>query len=185
MVRGAIAKWALPIDRHKGIYLVLTAEDVGVDRFCVGSCGYHETLAISNHSRVMFGWIGNARKQCVGECAWPFGVGPYGPPSAPLGAPNGDVGIDGMIINIATILAGTATNPFNNGYFQGDRLAPLEAVTACAGIFGPGAYPGYPGEVLVDPKSNVSFNAYGVTNRRYMLPAMWSPSVRSCRTTMG
>lgn len=61
---------------------------------------------------------------------------------AMLVAPNG-IGADGMVINIATILAGTASNPFKTGYFEGDALAPLEAITACLGIFGAGVYPGF------------------------------------------
>ncbi|KAL4281759.1 hypothetical protein GQ457_03G033460 [Hibiscus cannabinus] len=58
------------------------------------------------------------------------------PQTPPLVAPNGDVGVEGMVINLATVLAGTVINPFNNGYFEG----ALEAVSACTAIFGEGAY---------------------------------------------
>ncbi|KAG8383935.1 hypothetical protein BUALT_Bualt04G0065700 [Buddleja alternifolia] len=34
-----------------------------------------------------------------------------------------------MVINLATVLAGTVTNLFEIGYFQGPATAPLEAVT--------------------------------------------------------
>ncbi|CAK7348354.1 unnamed protein product [Dovyalis caffra] len=53
-----------------------------------------------------------------------------GPPDHPLLAPNG-IRADGMVMNIATILAGTATNPYKTGHFQGDILTPLEADSTC------------------------------------------------------
>ncbi|MCE5165922.1 hypothetical protein HAX54_013163, partial [Datura stramonium] len=93
-----------------------------------------------------------------------------------------DVGVDGMVINLATILAGTVTNPFDGGYFQGPANAPLEAVSACTGIFGSGAFPGYPGEVLLDIKTGASYNAPGVNGRKYLLPAMWDPKTSKCKT---
>ncbi|XP_008782576.3 cell wall / vacuolar inhibitor of fructosidase 2-like [Phoenix dactylifera] len=37
---------------------------------------------------------------------------------------------------------------------------PSEASTACAGFFGPGAYPGYPGKLMNDSKSHASSNVY-------------------------
>ena len=87
-------------------------------------------------ARVVFAHIGDPTVQCPGLCAWPYALLAYGPPGQALVAPNG-IGADGMIIiNIATLLAGAASNPFKTGYFQGDALAPMEAVTACPGIFG-------------------------------------------------
>ncbi|GLJ53545.1 hypothetical protein SUGI_1142340 [Cryptomeria japonica] len=115
-------------------------------------------------------------------CAWPFHQPLYGPQSPPLLPPNGDVGIDGMIINIAATVAGAVTNPFKSGYFQGDAAAPLEAVSACPGMYGKGAYPGYPGQVLVDETTGASYNAHGVNGRTFLLPAMWDPTSRSCKT---
>ncbi|RWW54302.1 hypothetical protein BHE74_00039130 [Ensete ventricosum] len=73
-------------------------------------------------------------------CAWPFHRPLYGPQKPPLVPPNGDMGMDGAVINLAALLAGAVTNPDGRGYFQGPASAPLEAVTACSG-----AYPGYPG----------------------------------------
>lgn len=108
------------------------------------------------------------------SCLWPAGPGPA------LVAPNG-IWSDGIIINIATILSGAATNPFKSGYFQGDALAPLEAVTACPGIFGDRAYPGYPGDLKVDKLSKASYNAYGVNGRKFLLPAMWDPLHVNCK----
>lgn len=186
LVRGALAAKLFPTD-SKGIYIVLTAADVYVERFCMDSCGFHDSIPVTNSksaSKVLLAWVGDSGVQCPGLCAWPFAAPLYGPPTLPLIPPNGDVGVDGMIINIATILAGAATNPFDTGYYQGDALAPLEAATACAGIFGKGAYSGYPGDLLTDKKTNASYNAYGVNNRMFLLPSMWQPSKFACETTL-
>uniref|UniRef100_A0A0D6QSI5 Phosphate-induced protein 1 n=1 Tax=Araucaria cunninghamii TaxID=56994 RepID=A0A0D6QSI5_ARACU len=183
LVKGALAKRLFPSDA-KGIYVVLTADDVYVERFCMNSCGFHDSIPLSKRGRILFGWVGNSAVQCPGQCAWPFAAPLYGPPTAPLFPPNGDVGVDGMIINIAAILAGTATNPFNTGYYQGSALAPEEAVSACSGIFGKGAYPGYPGELLVDGKNKASYNAYGINGREFLVPGIWEPSQFACKTTL-
>jgi len=87
-----------------------------------------------------------------------------------------------MIINLATVLTGTVTNPFNNGYFQGPAAAPLEAVSACTGMFGSGSYPGYAGNLLVDKVTGASYNAHGVNGRKYLVPAMWDPNTFACFT---
>lgn len=167
------------------INVVLTAKDVAVDGFCMNRCGTHgSTLGGRGRgsARGTYIWVGNSETQCPGYCAWPFHQPIYGPQTPPLVAPNGDVGIDGMIINLATLLANTVTNPFNNGYFQGPASAPLEAVSACTGLFGSGAYPGYPGRVLVDKVSGASYNAHGISGRKYLLPAMWDPQTSACKT---
>ncbi|KAF7803742.1 protein EXORDIUM-like 2 [Senna tora] len=150
------------------INVILTAKDVSVDGFCMSRCGTHGSTRPEN---------GKRRTAYV-----PFHQPMYGPQTPPLIAPNGDVGVDGMIINLATLLAGTVTNPFNNGYFQGPATAPLEAVSACTGVFGSGAYPGYPGRVLVDKTTGASYNANGANGRRYLLPAMWDPQTSACST---
>ncbi|KAJ6831044.1 protein EXORDIUM-like 1 [Iris pallida] len=64
---------------------------------------------------------GTRRGKCPGYCAWPFHQPAYRPQSALLVAPNGDVGADEMVINLAALLTGTVTNPFENGLFQGPR----------------------------------------------------------------
>eukprot|EP00262_Sarcandra_glabra_P012497 TRINITY_DN3242_c0_g1_i1.p1 TRINITY_DN3242_c0_g1~~TRINITY_DN3242_c0_g1_i1.p1 ORF type:complete len:160 (-),score=14.34 TRINITY_DN3242_c0_g1_i1:38-457(-) len=135
---------------------------------------------VSPTRRVVFAHVGDPQTQCPGLCAWPFAVPTYGPPGPALVAPNG-VGIDGLVMNLATVLVGAATNPLKSGYYQGNVLAPLEAVTACAGIYGVGAYPGYPGKLKVDGKSKASFNLYGVKNRIFLLPAMWDPLSLTCK----
>lgn len=163
------------------VNVVLTSADVAVDGFCTSRCGTHGSGRVKK-SRFAYAWVGNSLSQCPGYCAWPFHQPVYGPQSPPLVSPTGDVGVDGMVINMATVLAGTVTNPFNNGYFQGPAEAPLEAVSACTGIFGKGAYPGYPGEVLVDKTTGASYNAVGVNGRKYLLPAMWDPQSSTCKT---
>ncbi|CAJ1963459.1 unnamed protein product [Sphenostylis stenocarpa] len=160
------------------INLVLTANDVAVDGFCSSRCGTHRSI----NGRIPYVWVGNSEAQCPGQCAWPFHRPTFGPQTPPLVAPNGDVGVDGMIINIATLLAGTVTNPFNGGFFQGPPTAPLEAVSACVGIFGSAAYPGYPGRVLVDRRTGASYNANGGNGRKFLLPAMWDPQTFQCKT---
>lgn len=157
-----------------GLALVLTAEDVAVEGFCMSNCGYH-----GEAGGKVFVWVGNSVSQCPGQCAWPFHQPIYGPQAKPLVAPNGDVGVDGMIVNIASLVAGAVTNPFGDGYHQG---AALEAASACAGVYGKGAYPGYAGEVLVDSGTGGSYNARGVKGRKYLLPALLDPNTSQCST---
>lgn len=165
--------------KHGGVTLVLTAEDVAVERFCMSTCGFHDWDHKSNSA---FIWVGNSVSQCPGQCAWPFHQPIYGPQTPPLRPPNADVGIDGMVINIATFLAGTVTNPLGTGNFLGSPAAPLEAATACSGVYGSGAYPGYAGEVLQDETTGGSYNAAGVGTRKYLLPALYDPATSRCST---
>jgi hypothetical protein len=171
---------ATKVAKPGSINVVLTGKEVGVSGFCMSRCGSHGFT--KTKPRVAYAWVGNSETQCPGQCAWPFHQPVYGPQTAPLVSPNGDVGVDGMVINIATVLAGAVTNPFNQGFYQGPATAPLEAVSACTGIFGSGAYPGYPGKVLVDKTTGASYNAHGLNGRKYLLPAMWDPKTSSCTT---
>ncbi|XP_010676090.2 protein EXORDIUM [Beta vulgaris subsp. vulgaris] len=165
------------------INIVLTASDVAVDGFCRSRCGTHGSSYISkNTSKKFYIWVGNSESLCPGQCAWPFHQPIYGPQSPPLVAPNNDVGLDGMIINLASLLAGTVTNPFGNGYYQGPKEAPLEAASACSGVYGKGAYPGYAGNLLVDSTTGASYNANGINKRKYLLPALYDPTTSSCST---
>ncbi|KAF9607909.1 hypothetical protein IFM89_003723 [Coptis chinensis] len=161
------------------LVLVLTDKDVAVEGFCMSNCGFHGSNAEKNSA---FIWVGNSVTQCPGQCAWPFHQPIYGPQTAPLVAPNGDVGLDGMIVNIASLLAGTVTNPFGNGFYQGSSGAYLEASSACPGVYAKGAYPGYAGDLLVDSGSGASYNALGVNGRKYLLPAVFDPLTSSCST---
>ncbi|XP_019190466.1 PREDICTED: protein EXORDIUM-like [Ipomoea nil] len=170
------------------VNVVLTAADVTVDGFCVNRCGTHgssvskSALVKGKNYKFAYIWVGNSETQCPGYCAWPFHQPVYGPQSPALIAPNNDVGLDGMVINLASLLAGTATNPFGNGYYQGEAGAPLEAASACPGIYGKGAYPGYAGDLLTDPTTGASYNAHGTNGRKYLLPALYDPSTTSCST---
>jgi hypothetical protein len=174
-------------EQKNAINVVLTSSDVTVDGFCMSRCGTHGSAMGSiktglKRSKFAYIWVGNSETQCSGQCAWPFHQPMYGPQSPPLIAPNNDVGVDGMVINLASLLAGTATNPFGNGYYQGAAEAPLEAATACPGVYGNGAYPGYAGNLLVDSTTGASYNANGVNGRKYLLPALYDPATSSCFT---
>jgi hypothetical protein len=186
LTTNQILKLASKGQQQKAINIVLTAADVAVDGFCLNRCGTHGSSygARVNGKRQKFAyiWVGNSETQCAGQCAWPFHQPIYGPQSAPLGAPNNDVGLDGMVINVASLLAGTVTNLFGNGYFQGPKEAPLEAASACTGVYGRGAYPGYAGDLLVDKTSGASYNANGLNERKYLLPAIVDPKTLACST---
>ncbi|XP_027086242.1 protein PHOSPHATE-INDUCED 1-like [Coffea arabica] len=175
-------------DQMNAINMVLTSSDVAVEGFCSSKCGTHgslrsKTATVRGKSpKLAYIWVGNSETQCPGQCAWPFHQPTYGPQSPPLVAPNNDVGLDGMIINLASLLAGTVTNPFGNGYFQGPADAPLEAAAACPGIYGKGAYPGYAGELKVDATTGASYNAHGSNARKYLLPAIYDPLTSTCST---
>lgn len=175
---------ASKLPHRNAINVVLTSADVTPNRFCMNTCGAHGFGLAGKHNKIRFpyAWVGNPETQCPGECAWPFHQPMYGPQTRPLVPPNGDVGVDGIILNLGTVLAGAVTNPFHSGYFQGPVDGSLEAISACAGLIGSGSYPGYPGKVLVDRTTGASFNAYGTMGRKYLLPAMWDPKTSACKT---
>ncbi|KAK1413064.1 hypothetical protein QVD17_34793 [Tagetes erecta] len=185
-----LVKLASKGEQHNAVNVVLTASDVKVDGFCSSRCGSHGSARAKTTShykgkknyKFAYIWVGNSETQCPGQCAWPFHQPIYGPQVAPLVAPNNDVGIDGMVINLGGLLAGTATNPFGNGFYQGDANAPLEAASACPGVYAKGAYPGYAGDLLVDPTTGASYNAHGTNGRKYLLPALYDPSTSRCST---
>lgn len=181
-----LVKLASKGGQENAINVVLTAADVAVEGFCMSRCGTHGSAlgSIKGKKQAKFAyiWVGNSETQCPGQCAWPFHQPIYGPQSPALVAPNNDVGVDGIVINLASLLAGTATNPFGNGYFQGPKDAPLEAPSACPGIYGKGAYPGYAGDLLVDPTTGASYNANGFNGRKYLLPALFDLTTSTCAT---
>ncbi|KAL6605936.1 hypothetical protein ACP70R_041589 [Stipagrostis hirtigluma subsp. patula] len=164
-----------------GVALVLTAQDVAVEGFCMSRCATHGAVGAAR-ARTAYAWVGNPATQCPGQCAWPFHQPVYGPQAPPLVPPNGDVGMDGAVISVAAVLAGAVTNPFGDGFYQGDRGAALEAATACPGVYGKGAYPGYAGELLVDRATGASYNAHGAHGRKYLLPALIDPATSACST---
>ncbi|PSS19567.1 Protein EXORDIUM like [Actinidia chinensis var. chinensis] len=181
-----IQRLAAKGDSKNAINVVLTSSDVNVDGFCSSRCGTHGISKSGQmkekNNKFAYIWVGNSEAQCPGNCAWPFHQPIYGPQGPPLVSPNNDVGLDGMVINLASLLAATVTNPFGNGYYQGPIEAPLEAASACPGVYGSGAFPGYAGELLVDPTSGASYNAHGVHGRKYLLPALLDPETSSCST---
>lgn len=187
LTQEQIAKLASANNRIGAITVILTSSDVTVNGQC-SICGKHGSVVTrpvnGRRYKTAFIWVGNSETQCPGQCAWPFHQPIYGPQSPPLVPPNNDVGLDGMIINIASQLAGTVTNPFGNGFFQGPANAPLEAASACPGIYAKGAYPGYAGDLLVDKTSGASYNANGVNGRKYVVPALYDPSSSSCYTVV-
>ena len=142
-------------------------------------CGTHASNA---KARTAYVWVGNSATQCPGQCAWPFHQPVYGPQTPALVPPSGDVGMDGMVMNIASMVAGVVTNPFGDGFYQGPKEAPLEAATACPGVYGSGAYPGYAGNLAVDPATGASYNANGAHGRKYLLPALFDPATSTCST---
>ncbi|KQK01825.1 protein EXORDIUM [Brachypodium distachyon] len=162
-----------------GIALVLTAEDVAMEGFCMSRCGLHGSDTAAQTAHV---WAGNAAAQCPGQCAWPFHKPVYGPQAPALVPPSGDVGMDGVVMNVASMIAGAVTNPFGDGFYQGPREAPLEAATACPGVYGSGAYPGYAGNLAVDGVTGASYNANGARGRRFLLPALFDPATSTCST---
>ncbi|KAF0928417.1 hypothetical protein E2562_003235 [Oryza meyeriana var. granulata] len=166
-----------------GVAVVLTAADVVVEGFCSSACGVHGSSAPGGAVHV---WVGDASAQCPGRCAWPFHAADgfayddagrraahsHARADAALRAPNGDAGVDGMVINLAALMAGAVTNPYGRGYFQGDAAAPVEVAAACPGVYGRGAYPGYPGAVRVDAATGAGYNVVGRNGRRYLVPAL-------------
>ncbi|KAM0889864.1 hypothetical protein ACQ4PT_027443 [Festuca glaucescens] len=157
-----------------GVTLVLTAQDVAVEGFCMSRCGMHGSDAKAGTAYV---WVGNSAAQCPAQCAWPFKQ--EDPPVVP---PNGDLGMDGLVINVASMLAGAVTDPFGDGFYQGERQAPLEAATACQGVYGTGAYPGNAGKLLIDKVTGASYNAHGARGRKHLLPALFDPLSSGCAT---
>jgi hypothetical protein len=166
-----------------GVAVVLTAADVAVEGLCSSACGSHGAAAPGGAAHV---WVGDAAAQCPGRCAWPFhpadGFTASGRKQRgeALRAPNGDVGVDGMLINLAAMLAGAVTNPYGHGYFQGDAAAPVEVAAACPGVYGRGAYPGYPGAVRRDAATGAGYNVVGRNGRKYLVPALIDPDNYSC-----
>ncbi|KAL6861273.1 hypothetical protein ACP4OV_016973 [Aristida adscensionis] len=161
------------------VVLVLTDPDVVVEGFCSVRCGLHGADAGAGYA---YAWAGDASQQCPGQCAWPFARPSYGPQDKPLGAPNGDVGVDGAMVTLAGMLAGAVTNTYGDAYYQGEKDAGLEACTACAGVYGSGSFPGYAGHVLVDEATGGSYNANSAGGHKYLLPAVYDPAKPGCST---
>ncbi|KAK9275866.1 hypothetical protein L1049_023139 [Liquidambar formosana] len=128
LTRTQISSLAEKGSRGGDVGLVFTADDVAVEGFCMSSCAHHGSVP---KTRWVYMWVGNSASQCPGQCAWPFHQPIYGPQSQPLVAPNGDVGVDGMVIGLASTLAAAITNPFGNGLLPG---AHIGSARSCVGL---------------------------------------------------
>ncbi|CAL1407881.1 unnamed protein product [Linum trigynum] len=154
--------------------VIFTARDVSVHGLCMGKCADHGVI-----DQQPYIIVGNPQTECPEECAWPFAGGPN------LIPPSGDIGADAMVIGFAQGLVDTLTNPLETGFFEDSLRKPLEASSACMGIFGSGAIPGSnPGKLLKDPITGKSFNAYGSKGKRFLVPAVWNPVTNACWTLM-
>ncbi|XP_047329451.1 protein PHOSPHATE-INDUCED 1-like [Impatiens glandulifera] len=193
---------------RNAVNVVLTADDVAVDNgFCRSKCGTHGYSNENNTNykgkkknyykkSAAYIWVGNSESQCPGYCAWPF----HQPPQklkqkqnqSLITSPNNDMGMDGMVANFAGLLAATVTNPFGNGYYyykggegegdyddDDDDDGPLEAASACTGVYAKNAYL----DLLVDPIVGASYNANGANGRRYLVPAIYNPITSTCSST--
>ena len=163
------------------INVIFTGSQVTVHSLCRGKC--YEHGLIENRPYLV---VGNPEIECPGACGWPFQRLDYGTPNqVTVKPPNGNMGIDAMLLNFASGLAATVTNPFNTGFFKpGRKSDPVEAATACENIFGSGAVPGKTGKVEVDRATGGSYNAVGEKGMKFMLPAVWNPRTSSCWTAM-
>ncbi|KAL4277842.1 hypothetical protein GQ457_03G033400 [Hibiscus cannabinus] len=136
----------------------------GTHGSALGSTSGH--IKANKYSKFAYIWVGNSQTQYSCQYVWPFYQPIYEPQSEPLIAPNNNVGLDGMVINLASLFVGTVTNPFENAYFQGPAEAPLEVLSACPNIYGKRTYPCYARNLLVDAMTGASYNAHGDNGRR-------------------
>ncbi|CAN6542773.1 unnamed protein product [Malus baccata var. baccata] len=164
-------------DQKNAIIILLTSTDVAVDEFCMNRCMTHESASDSTklghvkgnkNYKFAYIWVQNARTQYPGQCTWPFHQPIYRPQSHPLWLPT------------MTLLAGIATNPFRNGYFQDPAEASLETASACPEVYKKRAYPGYVGYLLQDATMGANYNANGANGRKYLIPALYNPTTSSC-----
>jgi hypothetical protein len=102
-----IVQLALKGCQRDAVNVILTASDVAVEGFCSGKCGTHGSSLSAQKingksTKFAYIWVGNSETRCPGQCAWPLYQPIYGPQSPLLVAPNNYVGLDGMIIKMAT-----------------------------------------------------------------------------------
>jgi hypothetical protein len=185
VIRSAVYAYPnpLPLDPYSGAYLVLTSADVEMDEFCRAVCGFHYfTFASVVGVTVPYAWVGNSGTQCPGKCAYPFAAAEYGGGGqAVLRPPNGDVGLDGMVIVLGHELAEMSTNPLVNAWYAGDTpTAPTEIADLCLGVYGDGAGAGgLVGNVSSAPDGS-AYNVHGVNGRRFLVQWLWNPVRAAC-----
>ncbi|KAL3650441.1 hypothetical protein CASFOL_006844 [Castilleja foliolosa] len=176
-----VIKSALPgaIDAPGNVYLLLTSDDVYVQDFCSSACGFHNHYPFGLHA-LPYAWVGNSAKMCPEMCAYPFAVPSYMNGSVkPVKAPNGVVGVDGMITVIAHELAEMATNPFSDAWFAGHADFPVEIGDLCESIFGTGGGGSYMGNLTTD-KDGATYNLNGAVGRRFLVQWLWSKELNYC-----
>ncbi|CAN1156571.1 Protein EXORDIUM-like 5 [Linum perenne] len=183
VIATAVRSAPFPVDHKNGVYLILTADDVAVQDFCRAVCGFHYfTFPSMVGYTLPYAWVGNSGKQCPEVCAYPFAVPGYmggGGPGA-LKAPNGDVGIDGMISVIGHELAELSTNPLVNAWYAGeDPTAPTEIGDLCEGLYGSGGGGGYIGQVMKD-RGGRTYNVNGKRGRKFLVQWIWSTELKAC-----
>jgi hypothetical protein len=188
IIRTAVVAYPDPLqlDPYNGVYLVLSSPDVQVEEFCRAMCGFHYfTFASVVGVTVPYAWVGNSGSQCPGRCAYPFaapppgyGGGGQGPVLRP---PNGDAGLDGMVIVLGHELAELATNPLVNAWYAGDTpTAPTEVADLCVGVYGDGGGAGgFVGNVSRAADGS-SYNVNGVNGRRFLVQWLWNPVRGAC-----
>ncbi|KAF6152568.1 hypothetical protein GIB67_013015 [Kingdonia uniflora] len=171
----------LPVNPKSGLYLLLTSDDVHVEDFCGQVCGFHYfTFPSIVGYTLPYAWVGNSGKRCPGLCAYPFAVPGFIPGLKPVMAPNGDVGVDGMISVIAHEIAELATNPLVNAWYAGeDPSFPTEIADLCEGIYGTGGGGSYTGQMM-ETEDGATFNMHGSFGRKFLVQWVWNPVLNYC-----
>lgn len=184
IIRTAVAARSrpLPVNPRGGFYLLLTSPDVGMDDFCGNVCGFHYfTFPSVVGYTLPYAWVGNSGGRCADVCAYPFAIPPYVPGRRAERAPNGDVGVDGMISVIGHELAEMASNPLVNAWYAGgDPSFPTEIADLCEGIYGTGGGGAYTGQLLLDSRSGGSYNLNGVGGAKFLVQWIWNPYLNYC-----
>ncbi|CAM8987660.1 unnamed protein product [Rhodiola kirilowii] len=170
----------LPINAKSGVYLLLTSDDVYVENFCGNVCGFHYfTFPSIVGYTLPYAWVGNSGKMCPSVCAYPFAVPDYIPGLKPVKAPNGDVGVDGMISVIGHEMAELASNPLVNAWYAGqDPSFPVEIADLCEGIYGTGGGGSYTGQIM-EAGDGATYNMNGI-RRRFLVQWIWNHLVSYC-----
>uniref|UniRef100_J3ML22 Neprosin domain-containing protein n=1 Tax=Oryza brachyantha TaxID=4533 RepID=J3ML22_ORYBR len=120
--------------------------------------------------------------QCPGKCAYPFAAPDYGGGAGQvLRPPNGDAGVDGMVIVLGHELAELTTNPLVNAWYAGDTpTAPTEIADLCLGVYGDGGGAGGLVGNVSRAADGASYNVNGVNGRRVMVQWLWNPVRGAC-----
>ena len=82
--------------------------------FCTSFCGWHNNFGL-NLEVYKYAWIGNSGVQCPSKCTVQV-------------APNGDIGVDGMISVIGHEMSESLTDPELNAWYSdstGDEEADM------------------------------------------------------------